>query len=200
MPIRRESPSEINGSGSFKEALHETIYRSSLPCKAIADILGVGVRYLGNVCDTEQQDAWLSSRHLTQLALSADNFAWLDFFERLAGRVAVRVPSGSGAGELHALGRLARETGEVMTGVATALEDECISLDELRRIDKTIDGAMRALAAVSQFVHRMAEQSGTTPATSASATVRGCQVSTSGEGHQGWSGAACGLPTDSQRH
>jgi len=142
VPHRRENTIETYG---WAEALHESLYRSELPIKAIAEEMGVSVSYLRNAADSDQPEASLSARHLPLLARLTSNLAWLDYMERRAGRVAVRVPSGSGA-HVHALGALARKTGEVLQQVADNLVDERITLAEWREVDKNIDDVLKAAA------------------------------------------------------
>lgn len=129
MAQRSERTTESYG---WRDALHDTLYRSTLPIKAIAEELGVSVSYLRNACDAEQPDAHLSSRHLPALVRVADNTAFLEYLAARAECVLIRVPAGSGA-HIKALGQLARETGDVLSVMADALADDTLSVAEWNR-------------------------------------------------------------------
>lgn len=128
---------------SFKAALHDTVFRSTLPAKALADIVGVSYSALAQFAD-DAAEAHIPSRRLVTLVTAADNLAVLDYLEHLAGRVAYRLPTGS---HLTATGEAVREFGEWLTAHAAALEDGTISLDEFATVEREAHEAIAAIAA-----------------------------------------------------
>lgn len=151
----RENRSE--GGTAWKEALHESFFRSEQPLKAIAAAVGVSTSYLGHAADVEQPDAHVSGRLFPLLAAQCSNLAFLDYLEQCAGRVAVRVPSGSGVAA-RALGALARETGEAMTRVADVLEDGRVTSAELAAAVEELNDVIRAAASLRETLARHARQ------------------------------------------
>jgi predicted transcriptional regulator len=77
----------------FKSALHESL--SDLPpgrtVKQLADIAGVSYSTLWECADTEKV-GWISVRRLIRIIPSLSNLAVLDYLERIAGRIAFRIP------------------------------------------------------------------------------------------------------------
>lgn len=128
---------------SFKAALHDTVFRSTLPAKALADICGVSYSALAQFAD-DAADAHLPTRRLVTLVTAADNLAVLDYLEHLAGRVAFKVPTGS---HLAATGEAVREFGEWLSAHAAALEDGTITADELAQVEHEAQEAIAAIAA-----------------------------------------------------
>lgn len=128
---------------SFKAALHDTVFRSTLPAKALADICGVSYSALAQFAD-DAADANIPARRLVTLVTAADNLAVLDYLEHLAGRLAFRVPAGS---HLATTGQAIREFGEWVTAHAAALEDGTITADELTHVVGQGEEAIAAIAA-----------------------------------------------------
>ena len=118
---------------SWKEALHESFYRSSRPLKAIADELGVSRQYLQAAADEAQPDAHLSGRHFPALAHAADNLAWLDYLERQADRVAYPIPRGQGQIDAST-GRAIESFGQLIAQIGDAHTDGVITQDEAQLI------------------------------------------------------------------
>jgi len=128
---------------TFKSAAHDTIFRSSLPAKALADIVGVSYSALTKFAD-ESVDEQIPMRRFIALIRVADNLAALDYLEALAGRVAFKVPTGS---HTTATGEAIREFGEWLAAHGAALEDGVISAEELAAIDQQAREAIAAIAA-----------------------------------------------------
>ena len=128
---------------TFKSVAHDTIFRSSLPAKALADIIGVSYSALTKFAD-ESVDEQIPMRRFVALIRVADNLAALDYLEHLAGRVAFKVPTGS---HLAATGEAVREFGEWLGVHAAALEDGTLTAEELARIETQGHEAIAAIAA-----------------------------------------------------
>jgi hypothetical protein len=128
---------------SFKAALHDTVFRSSLPAKALADLVGVSYSTLAQFAD-DAQEAQIPVRRLVSLVASADNLAVLDHLEALAGRVAFRVPTGL---HLASTGEAIRQFGEWVSAHSEALRDGTVSQEELVTIEREGHEAIAAIAA-----------------------------------------------------
>lgn len=127
---------------TFKSAAHDTIFRSSLPAKALADIVGVSYSALTKFAD-ESVDEQIPMRRFIALIRVADNLAALDYLEQLAGRVAFKVPAGAHA---VTLGEAVARFGEWMRTHGQALEDGAISSAELEASDQAFRAATAAMA------------------------------------------------------
>lgn len=153
MPRIQIDPAVID---SFKAALHETVTRSTMPAKSIADRLGVAYRTLLEYCD-EASPSNLPSRYLPGLLACADNPALIVYLAHQAGRVTYPVPAGATASD-QAMGALLRETGEALQEVSASLSDGHLSPDELDRCTKQLEdvagAATAAIEALAQRVRR----------------------------------------------
>lgn len=168
MPRIQIDPNVID---SFKAALHETVTRSTMPAKQIADRLGVAYRTLLEYCD-EASPSNLPSRYLPGLLACADNPALIVYLAHQAGRVTYPVPVGATASD-QAMGALLRETGEALTEVSSALTDGHLSPDELARCTKQLeDVAGAATAAIEALTRRVQKPAPRTPWLRAAGDVR----------------------------
>jgi len=151
MPRIQIDPSVID---SFKAALHETVTRSTMPAKHIADRLGVAYRTLLEYCD-EASPSNLPSRYLPGLLACADNPALITYLARQAGRVTYPVPTGATASD-QAMGALLRETGEALTEVSSSLTDGHLTPEELARCEQELEDVAGAATSAIDALRRRA--------------------------------------------
>lgn len=81
---------------SQKEALYETVHRSTLPLKAIADRVGMKPATLSHMA-LEGDDDEYPFKRLPALFAAADNHALLDYWESIAHRIAFGLPPAGAA-------------------------------------------------------------------------------------------------------
>lgn len=135
---------------SWKEALWDTVHRSTKPAKAIADDLGIHPSTLGKACEEDQPQENLSSKHLTALVQSADNLACLDYLEEKAGRVAFKIPQCTDALLGKQTADAIIEFGEWLREQGDAAADGVITSEEFARIDARTLSLMSLVGAVRE--------------------------------------------------
>lgn len=145
------TPSKIGakdvGPQTFKDALYESLHRSDLPLKAIADALGLSRSHLDKCCD-ETQPENLNGRHFPALAGATSDLTWLDFLESRAGRAAYKLPAAGTRLTLETVTTI-REVGEFLSGVAEAVADGTVSAEDAARIQR--DG-LEVIAAINTLM------------------------------------------------
>lgn len=153
MPRTQIDPAIID---SFKAALHETVTRSTMPAKHIADRLGIAYRTLLEYCD-EASPSNLPSRYMPGLLACADNPALIVYLAHQAGRITYAVPTGATASD-QAVGALLRETGEALTEISAALEDGDLTPEELARCTKQLEDVAGAATSAIEALRRRVRQ------------------------------------------
>jgi hypothetical protein len=144
---------------SWKEALWDTVHRSTKPAKAIADDLGIHPTTLNKACEEDQLSENLSSKHLTALVQSADNLACLDYLEEKAGRVAFPIPKCTDALLGKQTADAIIEFGEWLREQGDAASDGVITSEEFGRIDARSIAVMSLIGAVREsFRQRVSDR------------------------------------------
>jgi hypothetical protein len=132
---------------SWKAAMHQSVYRSELPAKAIAESLGISEPTLSRACSDSPDASHLSSRHLPNLARLTSDHAWLDYLEALAGRVAFRVPDADTCSTRIAAEAM-RAFAALLDAKSKALDDDTVTSEELQDITLLGHEVMRKVQAM----------------------------------------------------
>lgn len=149
MPRIQIDPALID---SFKAALHETVTRSTMPAKQVADRLGVAYRTLLEYCD-EASPSNLPSRYLPGLLAIADNPALVVYLAHRANRVTYLVPEGATAADL-AVAAMLTEMGEALRDVSLATADGVLDRAEADHCRKQLEDVAGAAIAVAEALQR----------------------------------------------
>lgn len=135
---------------SFKSALHESTFRSSLPAKALADRIGIAYQTLAEFSD-DGSSSNIPVRRLVALLAVADNISALEYLAAVAGCVVFRVPT---HGAAVATADAVREIGQWLQVHAAALSDGVLSQDDYDRVDADGQRAIAAIAAAIDEARR----------------------------------------------
>lgn len=135
---------------TLKSAIHETIFRSSLPAKALADRVGVSYTTLAEFAD-DARDTNIPIRRLVALLSAADNLAALEFLAGLSHCVVFHVPQHSAAASTA---EAVREFGEWLHSHAAAMDGAALSVDAFARIETEGNQAIAAIAAAVDEARR----------------------------------------------
>ena len=135
---------------TLKAALHESIFRSSLHAKAIADRVGVSYQTLHEFAD-ETRDTNIPVRRLIALLGAIDNLSVLHYLAGLAHCVVFHVPQ---SGAASSTAQAVREFGEWLHVHATALDDGALSADDLDRIETVGNHAIASIASAIDDARR----------------------------------------------
>jgi len=141
---------------SQKAALYETVHRSTLPLKAIADRVGLAPSTLSHMADENSPDSFPFKR-LPALIAAADNRALLDYYEHIAHRVAIPlpvVPDGSAAqvellAAAEAIGETIRIDRDSRADLKLTLKERAACVAAARRV---MEAAQRYIASLDDEV------------------------------------------------
>ena len=145
---------------TLREALHANIHESGTPIKKLSDDIGISYSYLANAGNPNLEDFHFQLRHLVPLMKATGNMAVLDYLEHSMGRVAFRIPSGSGetlaitSNLLQIVGHI----GELAKRIEDTLEDNIVDQREAKGIEplvfELIKHLMQLLTAVNEAAGR----------------------------------------------
>lgn len=145
---------------SLKEALHRWASRSDLKFKRQAELLNIRESTFANSLNPHIEDCHYHLRYLVPHTLLLSDCGMLDYLEACVGRVAFAIPKGPACvADLQAeLARTIKEFGDVVQASGEALEDGCLSRDEVVRIEREVHDlvrqAMGFLRSVKERVER----------------------------------------------
>lgn len=156
-------PLSISGE-SYREtdeatlAVARTIRQSKLPAKAVSARAGIRYSYLMRAANPSERDLQFQFRHAAPLMNAAGNYELLHWLARQCQHACFPLPTAHPDQQEifgHAA-HLVKETGDVLTDLHAALQDQTITPDEAGRIVAQCHEAISALGAVAEAVTRIA--------------------------------------------
>lgn len=139
-------------------AVERTLLRSSLPAKAVAAKAGLSYGYLMKAKNPDYRALQFQFRHAAPLMNAAGNYELLHWLARQCQHACFPLPTAHPDQQEifgHAA-HLVKETGDVLTDLHAALQDQTITPDEAGRIVAQCHEAISALGTVAEAVTRIA--------------------------------------------
>jgi len=136
------------------DVIADVIHADRGLAKVIADALPASLAAVYRVADRHDADA-LKAYWIPTICRVTRSFAILDVLERAVGRVAFVLPRASTADHadiVHHSARAMTEVGEALARIAQSIADGTITPEERTLIEREIDDAHTALAAVRSVV------------------------------------------------
>lgn len=133
---------------------HDTNGRS---IEFFAEQAGVKASTFNKQLNPAEENDQLSFRRLPNLFPHLTNFALLDYWESLAGRIAFVVPSGRTAEE-RSQAEAVKQFGDYLVEASTAAADCSYSAEEAERVERQGLEAMAAIAAHIEAVKARVQQ------------------------------------------
>lgn len=126
---------------SFKDALHECVFRSQVPPKEIAARTGISYGRLSNYCNENQDESHIPGKHLVPVTLASESTGMIEYLCFCVGGVFVPVSDECNLkinkAKDEILG-LVSEIGILAVEVTKAAEDGTIDSEEGTAIERIL--------------------------------------------------------------
>jgi len=135
-----------------KEAFHCDVHHGPRPIPDLAALTGISPKTLYKFANPFEEHEHISTRHLPVLLPHLTHHRLLDFYERLAGRLAFVVPTRD-AGDAE-IARTVREFAEFLTADTEAAADHCYTPEEFAHLEREADEALAQIKALVESRRR----------------------------------------------
>ncbi len=142
---------------SFKGALHEVLFGSSVKAKEIAYLIGKDYNRLANAANESQQEN-LPGKDIIPLTNASHNDALIEFISSAVGGVFIRLPKMDHAGLQGEVGKeildMVTFLGRLSNEFIEAMQDCSIDKDEAGRMEKILMQIVQHSVALSELISK----------------------------------------------